>query len=67
MNLSGLTSLIEEMPAYRKLLDELEEREGKPRAVLIEAARPYLTAALYKDLQLPVLIIVLHGGGEEVS
>ena len=58
MNLSGLTSLIGEMPAYRELLRELAEREGEHRAVLIEAAKPYLVATLHKELQLPVLLIV---------
>ena len=58
MNLCGLTSLIGEIPVYCKLRDDLSCQEGEHRAVLIEAVKPYLAAALHKDLQLPMLIIL---------
>ncbi|MEE8582274.1 MAG: transcription-repair coupling factor, partial [Dehalococcoidales bacterium] len=56
-NLSGLLSLIEEMPAYRRLLVELEAETGSSRAAVLEAARPYVTAAAYRKLNLPLLVI----------
>jgi transcription-repair coupling factor (superfamily II helicase) len=56
-NLSGLLSLIEEMPAYRRLLAELEAKKGSSRAAVLEAARPYVTAATYRKLNLPLLVI----------
>jgi transcription-repair coupling factor (superfamily II helicase) len=56
-DLSGLLSLIEEMPAYRRLLAELEAKAGSSRAAVLEAARPYVTAATYRKLNLSVLVI----------
>ncbi|MFC2009575.1 transcription-repair coupling factor [Chloroflexota bacterium] len=58
VNLSGLIPLIGEMPAYQNLLQEIGEKEGEQRVALINAAKPYLTVALYKELFLPVIIIV---------
>jgi transcription-repair coupling factor (superfamily II helicase) len=56
-DLSGLLSLIEEMPVYHRLLAGLEVEAGSSRAVVLEAARPYVTAASYRKLNLPVLVI----------
>ena len=56
-DLSGLLSLIEEMPVYHRLLAGLEVEAGSSRAVVLEAARPYITAAAYRKLNLPVLVI----------
>src|SRR3972149_5366484 len=55
-DLSQLTNLIKTMPAYRHLLDELKGR-GDKAVVTLDAARPYLVAALYRDLRLPVLVV----------
>ncbi len=55
MPLSGLLQLIEETPAYRRLLAEL--RGASSRAVVLEAAKPYLIAAVYHSLGLPVLVV----------
>ena len=57
MSLRGLLPLIEEMPAYRRLLAELESEKGSRRVVVLEAARPYLIAALYHHLKRPLLLI----------
>lgn len=58
MDLSGLISLFGEMPAYRKLLHDIGERKGEHQVALLDAAKPYLVAALYKELRLPMLMVV---------
>ena len=57
MNLSGLLSLIEDMPSYRKLIQELQAVRGERMVVVVDAARPYLVAAIFQRLGLPMLII----------
>ncbi len=59
MNLSGLTHLLADLPAYRRFLDEV--RAGQPdRAplALYGAARAMVVAGLAQDLQRPLLYIV---------
>ncbi len=55
-DLNRLLSLIEGMPAYRRLLDGLKGR-GNKAVVALDAARPYLAAALYRDLNSPMLVV----------
>jgi transcription-repair coupling factor (superfamily II helicase) len=58
LDISQLRHLIEDMPSYRELLGDL--REGKNndfRIRVLDAAKPYLIAALYQNLKLPVLVI----------
>ncbi|NIO71060.1 MAG: transcription-repair coupling factor, partial [Anaerolineae bacterium] len=69
MNLSGLLSLLNEIPAYRHLVDTLQQSEDaghsddlslRPRTAplsLIASARPYLIAALQQDLGRPILVV----------
>ena len=54
--LNKLIKLIEPMPAFRRLLDELK-RKSTGTTVVLNAARPYLIAALYESLQVPVLLV----------
>lgn len=73
MNLSGLLPLLQEVPAYRQLVEALEN--GSPRGPansrpvqglgVIGAARPYLVAALYRQLGRP--LILLTSRAEQVS
>ncbi len=56
-DLTQLLHLIEELPGYRRLLDELQEPAGNPRVVVLDAAKPYLLAALYLRLRLPMLVV----------
>jgi transcription-repair coupling factor (superfamily II helicase) len=56
MNLSKLLHLIEDMPEYRRLVDELKEADGETKAVALEAAKPYIIAALYRSLRRPVVV-----------
>ena len=57
MNLAQLLPLIDDMPAYRQLVDELRRQKGSTRIVIPDAAKPYLIAALYQSLRLPMLIV----------
>jgi len=44
------------MPEYNQILMGLQS--GNARVDIIEEAKPYLIAALYRHLQLPMLILV---------
>ncbi len=57
MDLTGLLNLITDMPAYLRLVDELEKKSGSARAAVLDAAKPYLIAALQKRLSIPVLTV----------
>ena len=59
VNLSGLTHLLADLPAYRRFLDEL--RSGQPdRAplALYGAARAFVVASLVQAVQRPALYVV---------
>jgi transcription-repair coupling factor (superfamily II helicase) len=57
MNLSCLLSLLKEMPAYRQLVGELSTVKGEHKATILDAAKPYLIAALYEELNLPFMVV----------
>ena len=69
MNLSGLLSLLNEIPAYRHLVDVLQKpgngghsdgllpSPGIAPLSLIASVRPYLIAALQQDLGRPLLVV----------
>jgi transcription-repair coupling factor (superfamily II helicase) len=57
MDLSKLLHLIEDMPEYRQLAAELKEADGETKAVILEAAKPYLIAALYQSLGRPLVVV----------
>jgi transcription-repair coupling factor (superfamily II helicase) len=73
VNLSGLLPLLQQVPAYQQLVDSL--REGPPGGMpdlgrtpglgIISPARPYLLAALYRQLGRP--IVLLTARAERVS
>jgi len=56
MDLTKLLNLTAEMPAYRQLLDELR-RNASTSAIILDAAKPYLIAALYQSQRLPMLVV----------
>ena len=58
MNLSGLLSLLQDLPAYKSLVDEIKQGQVEGSLAMLRAARPYLVAALAEDLQCPILWIV---------
>jgi transcription-repair coupling factor (superfamily II helicase) len=55
-NLGILLTLIKDQTAYRKLLEGLKGR-GDKAVVALDAARPYLIAALHNALRLPILVV----------
>ncbi len=57
LNLTQLLYLIDEMPAYRQLVNELGQKNGRTRAAVLDAAKPYLIAALYQSLHRPMLVV----------
>ena len=58
MNLSCLLSLIEEVAGYQQLKARLlEPQKGENRLVVLNAARPYVIAALFQELGLPILVL----------
>jgi len=64
LNLSGLLSLIEDIPSYRELLEGLRTQDAAPQSLpypltlnLLSAARPYLIAALQRGLDRPLLVV----------
>jgi transcription-repair coupling factor (superfamily II helicase) len=54
--LSPLLGLIDSLPAYSRLIGELEQRENMS-IVVLEATRPYLVAAVHGRLQQPLLLV----------
>jgi len=57
MDLSSLLSLLTETPTYRKLAEQLSTSEREHRATILDAAKPYLVAALYQELNLPIMLV----------
>jgi len=55
MKIDSLLNLVREKPAYKRLL-QIIGKNGASAAV-IEAARPYLLAALHTDLKRPMLVV----------
>ena len=48
------------MPAYGSLVVELRQANAAAKADVIEAARPYLIAALYQTLKRPIVVLTAH-------
>ena len=65
MNLAGLLPLLQETPAYRLLTDLVAREVGDDAHVdggvdalgIIQPARPFLIAALYRQLGRPVILL----------
>ena len=56
MDLNKLLNLIVETTVYRQLLDKLHHN-ASTRVIMLDAAKPYLLAALYQSLQTPMIVI----------
>jgi transcription-repair coupling factor (superfamily II helicase) len=57
-NLSRLLNLLDSMPAYGRLIETLrQESSAANTVVVLDAARPYLVAAVYGSLRVPVLVV----------
>ena len=57
LDLSRLLHLIDGMPAYHRLATELEHTDGSSRVTVLEAAKPFLIAALYHQLHRPLVMV----------
>ena len=58
MNVSGLLSVFDQMPAYADLVAQLKKRNRRvPSLGLLRSAQPALVAALMRDLECPMLVI----------
>jgi len=57
LDLSQLLHLIEEMPVFRQLTGELQQPRANTKVTVLDAAKPYVIAALYHHLRLPMLVI----------
>lgn len=57
INLSVLVKLIEETPSFKELIQRLNASGTETKTLILDAARPYLIAALYSRLKLPVLLV----------
>jgi transcription-repair coupling factor (superfamily II helicase) len=57
INLSRLLSLLKEVPAYGQLVGGLSTVKGEHEAIMLDAAKPYLIAALYEELNLPFMVV----------
>ncbi len=59
MDLTRLLQLIEEDTAYLRLVDSVAGG-GETRAAVLNAAKPYLIAALQQKLRVPLLVVTAH-------
>ncbi|MFH1382376.1 MAG: transcription-repair coupling factor [Chloroflexota bacterium] len=57
LNLAQLLSLIENLPAYRRLVEALVRTDDSLKISILEAAKPYLIGALSSQLQRPILLV----------
>ncbi len=57
MDLSALLPLVQGMPAFHQLVGGLRVPGGRQRAKVLEAAKPYLLAALYQELGCSLLLV----------
>ncbi len=57
LDLSRLLVLAEDMPAYRRWKEMLFRGQTDGEVVVLDAARPYLISALYRDWRRPVLVV----------
>jgi len=57
LNLSSILPLLQEVSGYRELTAAVNSPRGMMRATVVDAARPFLVAALHHDLMRPVLLI----------
>ena len=57
LDLTQLLPLIEKMPPYHQVVANLQGQNGSARVVVLNAAKPYLIAALYHSLRLPMLVV----------
>lgn len=57
MDLTKLLELTRDMPEYRALISRIKDREKENLAAVLEGAKPYLLAAIVRELKWPLLIV----------
>ena len=58
LHLCKLNELIQAEPAYRELLGKLSGRKQKQdRALILDAAKPFLIASLFQNVKRPILVV----------
>jgi transcription-repair coupling factor (superfamily II helicase) len=57
MTVSGLLNVFPELPAFRQLLDAVQNQQSVPALLLPKGARPSVLAELYLQRQTPVLLL----------
>jgi len=57
LDLSQLLPLIDKLPAYQQLVEELESVGGRIGVTVLEAAKPFLVAALYRRINRPLVVV----------
>ena len=57
MNLAGILPLLQETPAYRLLTGLIDREAGEESLGVIQTARPFLVAALYRQLGRPIILL----------
>ena len=60
LDLTELLYLIGEMPVCRRLMEGLQQQKGSTKVAVLDAAKPYLVAALYWSLRLPMLVVTVQ-------
>jgi len=63
MNLSCLLSSLKEVPVYRQLVEGLLTTNHKHKVIVLDAAEPYLIAALYEELNQSLMVITAQPEG----
>ena len=57
MKITSLLDLVKKIPEYRWLIEELKQSDISLGVSILDAAKPYVISAIYKELGLPVLVI----------
>ena len=57
MNLAALLPLLKNIPAYQQLIKELNQDRNESQLMLLDAAKPYLIAALHQEFSFPIFAI----------
>jgi len=63
MNLCCLLGLLKEAPAYKQLVEQLATAKIERKTEVLDAAKPYFIAALYEELNLPMVVVIAQPEG----
>jgi len=63
MNLCCLLELLKATPAYKQLVEQLATAKTERKTEVLDAAKPYFIAALYEELNLPMMVVIAQPEG----